>query len=89
VSAPSVNLPGQKGSAILFPNPVTNDFQIKSDQAFSKLEIYHLNGSKVTEAEFTETNLHSLQSIDLFPGIYIIHLWHKGQILDRLKFVKI
>jgi hypothetical protein len=88
VSAPSVNLPGQKGSAILFPNPVTNDFQIKSDQAFSKLEIFHLNGSKVLEQEFTESTIYNIEAGELLPGVYFIQLFNEGQFIDRIKFIK-
>jgi hypothetical protein len=88
VSAPSVNLPAQENTAILFPNPVTKEFQIKSDQAFSKLEIYHLNGSKVLEQEFSETNVYRVESSKLPPGMYIVQLMSDDQFIDRIKFIR-
>lgn len=75
-------------NSYVFPNPVINDFQIKSDQAFRKLKIFHLNGSKVLEQEFTETNIYSVESSKLSPGMYILQLLNDDQFIDRIKFVK-
>jgi hypothetical protein len=38
---------------------------------------------------FSITYSHTLGSMDLLPGMYIVHLQHQGRILERLKFVKI
>jgi hypothetical protein len=74
--------------SFVFPNPASTDIVIKSNQAFSALEIYSVNGKKVVEKEFGETSTYELQSSELPSGLYIIQLSNKRQFVDRIKFVK-
>lgn len=62
--------------------------QIRSEQAFSKLEIYSLNGTKVFEEEFADSSIYSIQTSRLSPGMYILQLLNENQFIDRIKFVK-
>jgi hypothetical protein len=71
-----------------FPNPASTDIVIKSNQAFSALGIYSINGKKVVEKEFGETSTYKFQSSELPPGLYIIQLSNKRRFVDRIKFVK-
>ena len=73
----------------IMPNPVSNELRIQADQAFSQVIIYTLDGREVFLDQFGETYSHTLAVMDFRPGMYIVHLRHQGQILGRLKFVKI
>jgi len=74
--------------SFVFPNPASTDIVIKSNQAFSALEIYSVNGTKVVEKEFGETSNYKFQSSELPSGLYIIQLSNKRRLVDRIKFVK-
>jgi hypothetical protein len=89
VSAPAVELPEQENTATLFPNPADDQVTIQSSMPFDQVVLYDLSGHKIFERELRQTGRFTIQTYDLLPGIYVIHLNHKGKILERLKFVKI
>lgn len=74
--------------SFVFPNPASTDIVIKSNQTFSALEIYSINGEKVIDKEIGETSTYKFHSSQLPSGLYIIQLCNKKQFVDRIKFVK-
>ena len=89
VSSPTVVLPQNRIRASLFPNPARNQLTIQSSAPFDQLVFYNMAGEKVLEQMMARTDQFTIHSGDLRPGMYIVHLRHQGQILERLKFVKI
>jgi hypothetical protein len=89
VSSPRVYLPEARNQASLFPNPVRNQLTIQSSAPFDQLLFYDVSGEMVHAKEMTQTEQFIIPTHRFPPGMYIVHLRHQGQILERLKFVKI
>jgi len=89
VSTPTVYIPEERKRATLFPNPVRNQLTIQSSAPFDQLVFYNMAGEEIFVQKMTRTDQYTIHSGDLRPGMYIVHLRHQGQILERLKFVKI
>ncbi len=89
VSSPTVVLPQNRIRASLFPNPARNQLTIQSSAPFDQLVFYNMAGEEIFVQKMTRTDQYTIHSGDLRPGMYIVHLRHQGQILERLKFVKI
>ena len=89
VSTPTVYIPEERKGATLFPNPTQDRVTIRSSAPFDQLVFYNMAGEKVFAQTMRRTDQYTMHTGDLLPGIYIAHLRHKGQILERLRFVKI
>lgn len=88
VSAPAVDLTEKVNAATLFPNPAGGQVTIQSSKAFDQVVLYDLSGHKKHTGQFTQREKFTIQTHDLLPGMYVVHLWQEGQVLERLKFVK-
>lgn len=73
-------------TALLFPNPATNELNITSAQEIKLLEVYQMNGAKVISQEQQGTNF-TLNVAHLEKGTYIVRL-HSAEGIVTKKFVK-
>jgi hypothetical protein len=80
------NLPVAEASLKIFPNPVSNEFQLEADFKIGKVELYAIDGSKVKE---WETNHTSFQLDGLMNGLYIVRIYNEYQnCLSTQKLIK-
>ena len=56
----------------IFPNPVRNQINIRSDRLFSKIKVYDIYGREVYSENTLFTSYESLTIGDLSPGLYLI-----------------
>jgi len=76
------DLENDSESITLFPNPVKNTIELKvlSEEVFSEISIYNLQGEKVYSTEFKEL----IDVSFLTPGVYFIYIGNMNY-----KFVKL
>lgn len=68
---------------ILFPNPVTDTFTIKSGFEIEKVEVYNLTGQLVYQSKTTENNISNL-----INGVYLVKVTDDLQNVTTSKLIK-
>lgn len=71
----------------LYPNPVSSQLFIQSDQPIQQLYVTDLQGKQIFELN-TNTEYYQLETGDLTPGVYFCELYFSNGSSQRLKFVK-
>lgn len=85
ISAIQENRPNDK--FIIFPNPFTNQLNIKIEESIESIEIFDMNGLKVLTSQ-QRTELVELNTSSLNNGIYLLRITTKHHIYSK-KLVKI
>lgn len=71
----------------LFPNPVSTQLTIQSDQPIQQLFVKDVQGKQLFELNGTIEN-YQLETGDLTPGVYFCELYFSNGSSQRLKFIK-
>ncbi len=83
-SAGNENQPGFR----VFPNPVSDNLNVESDQIFNRISVFNLLGSKIVEETGFNDYSVSLNITHLNQGLYIIKIYFKSGKSVSQKFVK-
>jgi Secretion system C-terminal sorting domain len=76
-----------KNSAVIYPNPFCNLLHIQAP-ASTTIRLYNLMGALRQSAKVTsDQNAHVLETADLSPGVYFLHL-DDGQNIQTHKLIK-
>lgn len=67
------DIPSQKGSFTLFPNPSSDKITISGDEVIAKVEIYDLTGQKLLSRKTTNNEDINIQH--LVPGSYFVKIY--------------
>ncbi len=70
----------------IYPNPCSNDIQIKTAKHFTRLEIYSAIGTKIRQMEFNPNG--KINVSDLTNGLYFIVLTEKNGTKHTRKILK-
>lgn len=68
----------------VYPNPVSNQLNIKSDDTFDKIEIYDSMGRLI----LSEYRLSTIDVSDFAKGNYQLVIYRKDEIIDSKNFIK-
>jgi len=63
----------------MYPNPVTNNLFIKSNEEIKKIEIYNLLGQKIIEKE----NSNAINLSNLKPNMYLVRIYSKTNSISK------
>lgn len=83
----TAGLEEQTAQIRLYPNPVSSELFIQSDQPIQQIFVRDLHGKQVFELN-TNTEHYQLETGDLTPGVYFCELHFSNGSSQRLKFVK-
>lgn len=83
----AAGLEEQTAQIRLYPNPVSSELFIQSDQQIQQLSVTDLQGKQIFEVK-TNTEYYQLETGDLTPGVYFCEMHFSNGSSQRLKFVK-
>lgn len=72
---------------VIFPNPTTDRFQIKSDDGVSSVSIYNIVGREVSSVRHVQGMVHDVST--LRTGMYLVRLMDdKGEVIKAMRLSK-
>lgn len=69
---------------MIYPNPSTGNFYIKTNQAIQKIEVFELNGKRVFSTEST----HQFIELNQAPGTYLVSIQTDTEIIQQLFIIE-
>jgi len=72
---------------LLYPNPASSVFSLKSNTAFTRVELYDLNGRLVKQEQTDATELSTMNTIELSDGIYLVKVFSEKSLVGQGKLV--
>ena len=71
----------------LFPNPVTSELNIQSNDQIKNIEVVDLTGKVVMSKQFSNTSDLQINTSNLNPAVYIVKIYTNSGI-ESLRFIK-
>lgn len=78
---------GREEVVLLYPNPASDVFNLKSSNAFDHVELYDLNGRLVKEEDTNHSEQATVNTADLGNGIYFVKIFSGPTLLGQGKLV--
>ena len=87
-SQASVNSLAKAEDFIIFPNPATHSFSLKSESIFEgKIEVTDLNGEIVVSEECGDSFTKTISTSNIANGIYFVNIYSENSIIKTEKLV--
>ena len=78
-----------KNNTFIYPNPVSENGEIKSSKIFNSIEIYSAMGVLVEKYNFADENQFKANVSDLSNGVYFIKVLNESNVIGVIKMLKI
>jgi hypothetical protein len=72
----------------IYPNPATDQITFSSEKPFSKIEIYSVTGTLISQLKVSNENQVKITTDNYNAGIYFVHIFQEKERITKKFMVK-